>query len=82
MAIMDFIKKQFVDVIDWTEDGDGILVCRFPMRDCEIQNGARLTVRDSQMAVFVNEGRIADVFGPGLYALNTRTLPVLTNLKN
>src|SRR5579885_1814899 len=53
-----------------------------PMEDQEIQTGARLTVRDSQMAVFVNEGRIADVFSPGLYTLSTHTLPLLTNLLN
>ena len=82
MAIMDFIKKQFIDVIHWTEDGDGVLAYRYPMQDFEIQTGAQLTVRDSQMAVFVNEGRIADVFGPGRYVLNTQTLPVLTNLMN
>jgi len=82
MAIMDFIKKQFIDVIHWTEDSDGVLAQRYPMRDFEIQNGAQLTVRDSQMAVFVNEGQVADVFGPGLYPLTTKTLPLLTNLKN
>jgi len=82
MALMDFIKKQFIDVIHWTEPEDGIISSRFPMRDMEIQNGAKLTVRDSQMALFVNEGRIADSFGPGLYTLNTQTLPVLTNLMN
>ena len=82
MAIMDFIKKQFIDVIHWTEDSDGVLAYRYPMQDFEIQTGAQLTVRDSQMAVFVNEGRIADVFGPGRYVLNTQTLPVLTNLMN
>jgi membrane protease subunit (stomatin/prohibitin family) len=79
---MDFIKKQFIDVIHWTEEGDGVLAHRYPMQDFEIQNGAQLTVRDSQMAVFVNEGQVADVFGPGLYKLTTQTLPVLTNLKN
>jgi membrane protease subunit (stomatin/prohibitin family) len=79
---MDFIKKQFIDVIHWTEEGDGVLAMRYPMQDFEIQNGAQLTVRDSQMAVFVNEGQVADVFGPGLYKLTTQTLPVLTNLKN
>jgi len=79
---MDFIKKQFIDVIHWTEDSDGVLAYRYPMQDCEIQNGAQLTVRESQMAVFVNEGQLADVFGPGRYTLNTRTLPVLTNLKH
>ena len=82
MALMDFIKKQFIDVIQWTEGEDGTLAWRFPMRDLEIQNGASLTVRDSQVAVFVNEGQIADVFAPGLYKLTTQTLPVLTYLKN
>ncbi|MBK7956605.1 MAG: SPFH domain-containing protein [Candidatus Accumulibacter sp.] len=82
MALMDFIKKQFIDVIQWTENGDGVLAVRYPMRDFEIQYGAQLTVRESQMAVFVNEGQVADVFGPGLYTLTTRTLPVLTYLKN
>ena len=82
MALMDFIKKQFIDVIHWTEEGDDVLAYRYPMQDFEIQYGAQLTVRDSQMAVFVNEGKVADVFGPGLYKLTTQTLPVLTNLKN
>ncbi|HCZ16708.1 MAG TPA: SPFH domain-containing protein [Accumulibacter sp.] len=82
MALMDFIKKQFIDVIQWTEDSDGILGIRYPMQDFEIQYGAQLTVRESQLAVFVNEGQVADVFGPGRYQLTTRTLPVLTYLKN
>ena len=82
MALMDFIKKQFIDVIHWTEETDGVLAYRYPMADFEIQNGAKLTVRDSQMALFVNEGQAADAFGPGLHTLNTQTLPVLTNLKN
>jgi membrane protease subunit (stomatin/prohibitin family) len=82
MGLMSFIKKQFVDVIEWTESGDGVLAWRYPMEDNEIQYGGSLTVRDSQMAVFVNEGRVADVFGPGRYTLNTNTLPVLTYLKN
>jgi membrane protease subunit (stomatin/prohibitin family) len=82
MGIMDFIKKQFIDVIDWQESADGVLAYQYPMSDKEIQNGAQLTVRDSQSALFVNEGKIADMFGPGLHTLNTRTLPLLTNLKN
>ncbi len=82
MALMDFIKKQFIDIIEWTEDGDGVLAWRFPMEDREIQNGGSLTVRDSQMAVFVNEGKVADVFGPGRHTLTTATLPVLTYLQN
>ncbi len=82
MALMDFIKKQFIDVIQWTESDDGTLAWRFPMADQEIQNGASLTVRESQLALFVDEGKIADVFGPGRYTLTTQTLPVLTYLKN
>jgi membrane protease subunit (stomatin/prohibitin family) len=82
MALMDFIRKQFIDIIQWTEDDDGTLAWRFPMRDMEIQNGASLTVRESQLAVFVNEGKVADVFGPGTHKLTTQTLPVLTYLQN
>ena len=82
MGLMDFIKKQFIDVIQWTENGNGVLSWRFPMAGMEIQYGASLTVRASQMAVFVDEGKIADVFGPGTYTLTTRTIPVLTYLKN
>jgi membrane protease subunit (stomatin/prohibitin family) len=82
MALMDFIKKQFIDIIHWTEEDEGTLAWRFPMRDMEIQYGASLTVRESQMAVFVNEGKVADVFGPGMYKLTTQTIPVLTYLKN
>ena len=82
MALMDFIKKQFIDIIEWVESGDGTLAYRFPMDDREIQNGGSLTVRESQMAVFVNEGKVADVFGPGRYTLTTATLPVLTYLQN
>lgn len=79
---MSFLSKQFIDVIQWTENGDGTLAYRYPMEDMEIQNGGKLTVRDSQMAVFVNEGRIADVFPPGLHTLSTNTLPILTYLMN
>jgi len=82
MSLRDFISKQFIDVIDWTESEDGILAYRYPMQDREIQNGGKLTVRDSQAAVFVNEGKVADEFAPGLYTLNTQTLPILTYLKN
>ena len=79
---MSFFSKQFIDVIQWTEPGEGVLAYRYPMEDMEIQNGGKLTVRDSQMAIFVNEGQIADVFQPGLYTLTTQTLPILTYLRN
>lgn len=85
MGLMDFIKKQFIDIISWTEeaaDGGETIAWRFPMQDFEIQYGASLTVRESQMAVFINEGKLADVFGPGMYKLTTQTLPVLTYLQN
>ena len=82
MGLDTFLDKQFIDVIQWTETQDGVLTYRYPMRDMEIQNGGKLTVRESQMAVFVNEGRIADVFGPGLHTLNTHNLPLLTDLMN
>src|ERR1700744_4722126 len=82
MSLADFVRKQFVDVIDWVEAEPGLLVYRYPMQDREIQNGAQLTVRESQLAVFVHEGKLADTFQPGLYTLTTRTLPVLTYLRN
>ena len=82
MGLMDFIKKQFIEIIQWTEDSDGTLAWRYPMADLEIQNGAQLVVRESQLALFVNEGKVADVFGPGTHRLTTQTLPVLTYLKN
>ncbi len=82
MGLMDFIKKQFIDVLQWTEEGDGVLAWRFPMADNEIQMGASLTVRESQLALFVNEGKVADAFTPGMYRLSTQTIPVLTYLKN
>lgn len=80
--VFGFLKKQLIDVIDWTEDGQGVLSFRYPMQDREIQNGAQLTVRQSQVALFVNEGQVADLFGPGMHSLSTRSLPVLTNLRN
>ena len=82
MSLKSFLGKQFIDVIDWTEPADGILAYRYPMQDREIQNGGQLTVRDSQLALFVNEGRIADQFAPGLHKLTTQTLPILTYLMN
>jgi membrane protease subunit (stomatin/prohibitin family) len=82
MSLGSFIKKQFIDILQWNEDSDGVLSYRYPMQDFEIQYGGSLTVRESQVAVFVNEGKIADVFAPGLYKLTTRTLPVLTYLQN
>ncbi len=80
--MLDIFKKQFIEVIEWTENTDGVLAHRFPTLDKEIQTGAQLTVRDSQMAMFVNEGNVADVFSPGRYVLSTQNLPILTTLLN
>lgn len=82
MALSDFISKQFIRVIQWNEQVDGILSFRYPMQDMEIENGGQLTVRESQLALFVNEGKIADVFGPGMHTLSTQNLPILTDLMN
>ena len=82
MSLSSFLSKQYIDVIQWTEDQSGVLANRYPMQDMEIQTGAKLTVRESQMAVFINEGRLADVFAPGLYTLATQNLPLLTDLMN
>jgi membrane protease subunit (stomatin/prohibitin family) len=82
VTLKQFLGKQFIDVIQWSEPEDGMLAYRYPMQDMEIQNGGQLTVRESQLAAFVNEGKIADVFAPGLHTLNTRNLPLLTDLLN
>lgn len=82
MSLRDFLSKQFIDVIEWVEPEDGILAYQYPMQDREIQSGGKLTVRESQAAVFVNEGKVADAFMPGLYTLTTQTLPILTYLQN
>ena len=77
-----FIRKQFIDVIEWPNPGDDTLMWRFPAEDQEIQTGATLVVRESQQALFVDEGKTADLFGAGTHLLTTQTLPLLTNLKN
>ena len=82
MVFKSFIKKQFIDVIQWPNPEPDVLMWRFPIQDEEIQNGASLTVRDSQAAMFVDEGVTADVFQAGTFKLTTQNLPVLTNLKN
>lgn len=82
MGIMDFIKGQLIEVIEWTDSSSDTIVYRFPVANKEIKMGAMLTVRESQAAVFVNEGILADVFYPGLYELTTQNMPLLTKLKS
>lgn len=82
MGFWDKLMGEFVDVIDWTDDSSNTLVHRFERHGNEIKYGAKLTVRESQVAIFVNEGEVADVLGPGLYVLETRNLPLLSTLQH
>jgi membrane protease subunit (stomatin/prohibitin family) len=81
MGLVDKLRGEFIDIVEWLDDSRDTIVWRFPRYDNEIKMGARLVVRESQTAVFVNEGRIADAFGPGTYPLETQNLPILTTLK-
>ncbi|NMM47660.1 SPFH domain-containing protein [Marinigracilibium pacificum] len=81
MGIFDKLRNEFIDIIEWTDSSNDTLVYRFERHQNEIKNGAKLTVREGQMAVFVNEGQIADIFEPGMYTLNTENLPILSTLK-
>lgn len=82
MGLFDFIKGELINVIEWTDDSTNNIVYKFPVRNAQIKMGAQLTVRQSQVAIFVNEGQIADVFTPGRYELTTANMPVLTTLKS
>lgn len=82
MPIFDFLSGQFIDVIAWTEDSRDRMVWRFERHGHEIKYGAKLTVREGQAAVFVHEGQLADVFGPGLYRLETNNMPIMTSLQH
>ncbi len=82
MPIFDFLKGQFIDVIAWTDDTRDTMVWRFERYGNEIKYGAKLTVREGQAAVFVYEGQLADVFGPGLYELETNNMPIMTSLQS
>jgi len=81
MAILDFIKKQFIDIIEWTDDSRDTLSFRFPDEDKEIKRGAQLIVRESQTAQFVYLGQFGDTYSPGKYELTTDNIPILTDLK-
>jgi membrane protease subunit (stomatin/prohibitin family) len=80
MGIFDAIRSQFIEVIEWLDDSGNTLLYRFPVQGQELKNGARLTVRESQAAVFVYQGQIADVFAPGLYTIDGGNTPILTKL--
>ncbi len=80
--VFSFLKGQFIDVIEWLDDSRDRLVWRFERYGNSIMYGAKLTVREGQAAVFIHEGQLADVFGPGLYELETNNLPILTALQH
>jgi membrane protease subunit (stomatin/prohibitin family) len=79
---MSFIKKQFLEIIQWEDDSQEAILFKFPMQDNEIMNNGKLVVRPGQCAIFLDEGRIADIFTePNTYTLNTKNLPILADLK-
>jgi len=81
VGLFDKIRGELVDIIEWTDDSRDTIVWRFPRYDNEIKMGAQLTVRESQVAVFINEGQLADTFTPGMHRLETQNMPILSTLK-
>lgn len=81
MAFWDKLIGEFIDIVEWIDDSNDTLVWRFERYQNEIKNGAQLVVRQSQVAIFVNEGQVADIFMQGMYELKTQNLPILSTLK-
>jgi membrane protease subunit (stomatin/prohibitin family) len=81
MGLLDKLRGEFVDIVEWVDDSQHTLVWRFPRYQNEIKDGAELVVRPGQAAIFVDRGQIADVFDPGQYRLNTENLPLLSTLR-
>lgn len=81
MSFLDKLKGEFIDIIEWTDNTPDTIIWKFPRYQNEIKMNAKLTVRESQVAIFMNEGKIADVFTPGMYTLTTQNMPILTTLK-
>lgn len=77
-----FLKNELIEVIEWRENDKRTIIWKFPDKDANIKYGAQLVVRESQAAIFVNEGQIADVYGPGRHTLRTENMPVLTTIKS
>ena len=82
MGIFSMLTNQLVDVIEWKDDSNDTMVYRYEHNGKEIMMGAQLTVRESQVAIMVNEGKLADVFQPGRYELSTQNMPIMTALKS
>jgi membrane protease subunit (stomatin/prohibitin family) len=81
MGLFDKLKNEFIDIIEWTDNTTDTIMWKFPRYQNEIKMNAKLTVRESQVAVFLNEGALADVFLPGMYTLSTQNMPILATLK-
>lgn len=79
--VLSFLRRQFIEIIEWVDETRDTLIWKFPDEDREIKMGAQLTVRESQVALLVNEGKIADVYGPGRHELTTRNMPILSDLR-
>ena len=80
MSILNFIRKELIEIIEWTDDSRDTLAYRWPDEDRQIKNGAQLIVRESQQVQFVAAGQYADLFGPGKHTLSTENIPVLSTL--
>ena len=81
MALLDKLRGELIDIIEWVDDSQHTLVFRFPRYQNEIKNGAQLIVRPGQVAIFVDQGQITDVFEPGRYELSTDNLPILSTVR-
>ncbi|MEP1742186.1 MAG: SPFH domain-containing protein [Kangiellaceae bacterium] len=81
MGFFDKLRGEFIDIIEWTDDSRDTMVYRFERHENEIKMGAKLIVRESQVAVFINKGKLADIFEPGDYTLETDNLPILSTLQ-
>src|SRR5690554_2948003 len=81
MGLFRKLKGELIDIIEWVDSSNDTIIWKFPRYENEIKNGAKLTVRESQVAIFVNKGQIADVFQPGLHTLSTDNMPILTTLQ-
>src|SRR5438105_6014577 len=81
MGLMNYLKTQLLDIIQWEDDSRDTLSWRFPDEDKEIKRGAQLIVRESQVAQFIYLGQFGESFGPGKYSLTTDNIPILTDLK-
>ena len=80
MGLFNKLRNEFIDIIEWTDNTSDIMIWRFPRYQAEIKNGAQLTVRESQVAILVNEGQFADIYQPGRYVLSTNNMPILSTI--